>query len=260
MVTSPAPLQNRSAASSQLHHSPTETAWHSRQTYALFREYAKDRSLKLRNKIVERNLGLVRTVAHRMESNCQEPFEDLVQIGVKGLIIATEKFQLDRGVAFSSFAIPYIRGAIQHHNRDSFGLVKIPRRSFEAVASVKKSQRRLAAMGRELPLEQVAEVHSMSREKWAWTIDAVARKPVVDIDELHHVAEEDAVDRAEMRARMLSALAKLPRLKRDVVVGLYFEQKSPAAVAREHGLSLSELQELESGTIEVLRQQLGEVA
>jgi RNA polymerase sigma-B factor len=187
-----------------------------------------------------------------------------VQIGVRGLIIATEKFQLDRGVAFSSFAIPYIRGAIQHHNRDSFGLVKIPRRSFEAVASVKKSQRRLAAMGRELPLEQVAEAHGMSREKWAWTIDAVARKPVVDIDELHHVAEEDAdedaVDRTELKARLLDALARLPRVKREIMIGLYLEQKTAAAVARKSGLSLPEVQQLEAETIEILRQQLGAVA
>jgi RNA polymerase sigma-B factor len=71
-----------------------------------------------RNRLVERNLPLVRLVAARHSQRTSLPFEDLVQLGCLGLIRALESFDPGRGHALSSYAVPYIRGAIQHHLRD----------------------------------------------------------------------------------------------------------------------------------------------
>jgi RNA polymerase sigma factor (sigma-70 family) len=71
-----------------------------------------------RNRLVERNLPLVRQVAARHSQRTRLPFEDLVQVGCLGLIRALESFDPGRGHALSSYAVPYIRGAIQHYLRD----------------------------------------------------------------------------------------------------------------------------------------------
>jgi RNA polymerase sigma-B factor len=94
----------------------------------LLREYHKSPSARLRNHLVELNFGLVRKEAHHWTHQCTESYDDLLQVGSLGLIRAIERFDMSKGHAFSSFAIPYIRGEIQHYLRDKSPSVRIPRR------------------------------------------------------------------------------------------------------------------------------------
>ena len=73
-------------------------------------------------------MGLVRKEAHLWSNQCTESYDDLLQVGCMGLIRAIERFELSKGNAFSSFAVPYIRGEIQHYLRDKGVLVRMPRR------------------------------------------------------------------------------------------------------------------------------------
>ncbi|TAE56679.1 MAG: RNA polymerase sigma factor SigF [Nostocales cyanobacterium] len=90
--------------------------------------YHQNPSVKLRNQLVEIHQGLVRKIAHQFNHRCDEPYEDLEQVGYFGLIRAIERFNPNHGYAFSSFAVPYIRGEILHFLRDRSSLLKIPRR------------------------------------------------------------------------------------------------------------------------------------
>ena len=97
----------------------------------LFQEYQKKPSTEVRNHIMELNIGLVKKEAYHWVNQCSESFEDLVQVGSLGLIRAIERFNVEKGNAFSSFAIPYIRGEIQHYLRDKSSTLRIPRRWLE---------------------------------------------------------------------------------------------------------------------------------
>ena len=101
------------------------------ETLKLFQEYQKNPKTRIRNKILELNFGLVRREVHHWVHQCPESYEDLVQVGSLGLIRAIERFSIGKGHAFSSFAIPYIRGEIQHYLRDKQYIVRIPRRWLE---------------------------------------------------------------------------------------------------------------------------------
>lgn len=98
------------------------------KTIELFQQYQKAKDIKVRNQIVNLNIGLVRKEAHHWSKQCNEAFDDLMQVGSLGLLRAIERFTLERGNAFSSFASPYIRGEIQHYLRDKSATVRIPRR------------------------------------------------------------------------------------------------------------------------------------
>ncbi|MEL6581428.1 MAG: RNA polymerase sigma factor SigF [Cyanobacteria bacterium J06607_15] len=98
---------------------------------SLFHEYQKEHSTSTRNKIMELNFGLVKKEAYHWVNQCSETFEDLIQVGSIGLIRAIERFDVEKGNAFSSFAIPYIRGEIQHYLRDKSPTLRIPRRWLE---------------------------------------------------------------------------------------------------------------------------------
>lgn len=98
------------------------------KTRELLDLYRQSPTLRLRNHLVRLNIGLVRKEAMHWANQCQESWEELVQVGCLGLIRAIERFDLARGHAFSSFAVPYIRGEIQHYLRDKSPTIKVPRR------------------------------------------------------------------------------------------------------------------------------------
>jgi RNA polymerase sigma-B factor len=97
-------------------------------TLELLQHYQKDPSLEIRNQLVNLNIGLVRREAYHWLQRANESFDDLMQVGSLGLIRAIERFDPTKGYAFSSFAIPYIRGEIQHYLRDKASSMRIPRR------------------------------------------------------------------------------------------------------------------------------------
>ncbi|OKH20622.1 RNA polymerase subunit sigma [Hydrococcus rivularis NIES-593] len=133
----------------------------------LLSAYSRNPSLKLRNKLVELNAGLVRQVAHRLSKQCTESYEDLVQIGFIGLIRAIERFNPQQGCAFSSFAIPYIRGEILHYLRDKGHIMRIPRRWQELYAKGKTLRKELTlSLGRSPRESEVAKALGISLQEW----------------------------------------------------------------------------------------------
>ncbi len=97
------------------------------ESLELLREYQTSPTTHLRNRIVQLNVGLVRKEVHHWMQQCTESYDDLLQVGCLGLIRAIERFDMSKGHAFSSFAVPYIRGEIQHYLRDKSPSVRIPR-------------------------------------------------------------------------------------------------------------------------------------
>ncbi|MEL7052468.1 MAG: sigma-70 family RNA polymerase sigma factor, partial [Cyanobacteria bacterium J06588_5] len=129
--------------------------------------YQKDRSLQLRNRLVQLNIGLVRREAHRWLHNSGETFDDLMQVGSLGLIRAIERFDIQKGFAFSSFAIPYIRGEIQHYLRDKGTVVRIPRRWQTLQSQSAKAIRHLQESLNRRPSDQeVAAELDITVEEW----------------------------------------------------------------------------------------------
>ena len=92
---------------------------------------ASDPLVRRRNALVEANLPLARAVVARFSPRPPLPHEDLIQVASLGLIRAVEAFDPSRGVSFSSFAVPYIRGALLHELRDRQPMVRIPRPLWE---------------------------------------------------------------------------------------------------------------------------------
>jgi len=104
--------------------------------------------IQWRNHLVVANLGLVHSVAARFAGLSQLPYGDLVQVGCQGLIRAVEAFDGRRASCLSTFAVPYVRGAIQHELRDREAWIRPPRRLWELRQRAKAllDQRRAAGL------------------------------------------------------------------------------------------------------------------
>ncbi|MFF0066261.1 SigB/SigF/SigG family RNA polymerase sigma factor [Streptomyces sp. NPDC005279] len=99
----------------------------------------------VRNTLIEMNLSLVRYAAGPFRNRGDGEMEDIFQVGTIGLIKAIDRFDLSRGVAFSFYALPYIRGEIMRYFRDASWAVHVPRRLQELRVELARARERLAA-------------------------------------------------------------------------------------------------------------------
>lgn len=160
-----------------------KTQYHSLRSLELLTAYSRNPSLELRNELVNLNMGLVRQVAHRVSRQCWEPYEDLAQIGYLGLIRAIERFNPHQGYAFSSFAIPYIRGEMLHYLRDKGSVMRIPRRWQELYTRGKNLRKELMVELKRQPSErEVAEALGVPLQEWHECQLALQNRMMVSLD------------------------------------------------------------------------------
>ncbi|MFB8183584.1 SigB/SigF/SigG family RNA polymerase sigma factor [Streptomyces sp. NPDC055966] len=119
-----------------------------------------------RNTLIEMNMSLVRYAAGRYRSRGPQEMEDIVQVGMIGLIKAIDRFELSREVEFTSFAIPYIVGEIKRFFRDTTWAVHVPRRLQEARAQLSRATEELhSRLGRMPTVQELAGLMSLSEEE-----------------------------------------------------------------------------------------------
>lgn len=183
-----------------------------------------------RNTLAEANKKLVHKVVHRMSQVCREPYDDLYQLGYIGLIKAAERFDPSTGYAFSSFALPYIQGEIQHFLRDQWQSVKLPRTAIETKAKVRRLQRHLAKLGRDIDTSQIAWGLGISEEKWR-EIEALDSNVTISLDELLHEPMQPDAEVIDDRA-VLKHLNKLQANQRTAIVEKFFSNVSIQDIAK----------------------------
>lgn len=133
----------------------------------LLRLYQQSPSNDVRNQLVQLNIGLVRKEVHHWLNQCTETYDDLLQVGCIGLIRAIERFDMSKGNAFSSFAIPYIRGEIQHYLRDKSPCVRVPRQWLTLERQAAKMAKELQTQLNRQPSElEIANALNISLEEW----------------------------------------------------------------------------------------------
>jgi RNA polymerase sigma-B factor len=118
-----------------------------------------------RDRIVERYMPLVRSVASRYGGR-GEPLEDLVQVGAIGLVLAIERFDVERGTQFTTYAVPTIVGEIQRHFRDRAWAVHVPRRMKELSLRLTRTiESATADLGRAPTIAELAETIGIDEDE-----------------------------------------------------------------------------------------------
>src|ERR1700760_2839319 len=108
----------------------------------LFVRWQKFGDQKAREELVDRFLPLARNLARRY-AGAREPFDDLLQVASLGLVKAVDRFDVDRGAAFSSFAVPTILGELKRYFRDLGWSVHVPRGAQGRAGKVEEAQQAL---------------------------------------------------------------------------------------------------------------------
>lgn len=223
-----------------------------RESLELLQQYRETPTAELRNSLVEMNFGLVRREALHWVQQCNETYEDLVQVGSLGLIRAVERFEIPRGHAFSSFAIPYIRGEIQHYLRDKGDSIRIPRRWLELRQQARSYIRQVQSEDNRLPSDrEIAEFLSITLETWQdiklahvnrspLSLDA----PLQDEDESSTMGQllPDPRYRSfqlaqEDQLRLQQALTQVEQKTRDILEFVFLQDLTQRETAERLGIS-----------------------
>ena len=221
----------------------------------LLTQYAKTPTIELRNRIATINHRLALSVAHREKGRRVLDVADLEQLASIGLLKAIEKYDPSKGAAFSSFAVPFIRGEIMHFCRDHETTVKVPRRWREQADSVRKTQKDLLEQGREASTLDIALSMGFAAEKWREIEQATSNHKLVslDDDEALEVAD-DAVENTDcVEDAIVCGLQLLPEQQRACIVEKFWGELSDSIIAVRHGLTVSEVTQLINDGIKRLR-------
>ncbi len=192
---------------------------------------------RIRATLVELHLPLVEYLARRFR-NRGEWLDDLTQVATIGLIKSIDRFDLERGVEFSTYATPTIVGEIKRHFRDKGWAVRVPRRLQELKLSLTKAIGELAQReGRAPTVSELAAHLQMSEEEVLEGLESANAYSTVSLD-APDSGDEDAPAVADSLGMIDEALEGVeyreslkPLLERLPAAG---EEDPAAAVLREH--------------------------
>lgn len=223
------------------------------ETAELLQRYHRTRESQVRNRLVQLNIGLVRREAHRWVRQSSESFDDLMQVGSLGLIHAIERFDLSKGYAFSSFAIPYIRGEIQHYLRDRSATMRIPRKWQSLSYRARKAVQTLRIDLQRHPTDrELADYLQITLEEWQQVKLATRNRSPLSLDA--PVLDEEACSASlsdvlpdpkyrsfqlaeEDRIRLQQALQQLEERTRKILEFVFLQDLTQKETAERLGIS-----------------------
>lgn len=193
-------------------------------------------------------MPLVRALAARYAGR-GEPLEDLVQVGSVGLIKAFDRFDVDRGVDFASYAVPTIVGEIRRHFRDKAWAMHVPRRLKELSLRLSRLLDELTTeLGRSPTVTELAEAAGVEEED---VIDALDSSNAYSTRSLQAPFEDGGGDTlaeklgsgdagyAEIEdvALIETGLDSLDERERRIVELRFFKEMTQSQIAAEIGIS-----------------------
>jgi RNA polymerase sigma-B factor len=221
-----------------------------REDRRLFLRYHHDGDVAARERLAERFMPLARQVARRYQRP-DESFEDLVQVASLGLVKAIDRFDPDRGTAFTSYAVPTMSGEIRRHFRDASWALHVPRSVQDRVMRLNTSMSRLSAkLGRSPTPSELAADLEEEVEIVLEALEAARAHDAISLDMSRGSDSEDAGTYAdkvgapderyellENQSVIAGTLRALPERDR-MVLGLRFEHDlTQAQIASRVGIS-----------------------
>ncbi|MCZ4498888.1 MAG: polymerase, sigma 28 subunit, SigD/FliA/WhiG [Marmoricola sp.] len=217
--------------------------------------------------LIELHIPLVEHCARRFVHR-GEPFEDLFQVGMIGLIKAVDRFDLDRGVEFSTYATPTVIGEIKRHFRDKGWAIRVPRRLQELRMSIGAATGELSqSLGRsptpreiadrlEVTVEDVLEGLESSNAYATMSLDAAGSSEDGPswIDSLGE--DDPEIDFVEIRESLRPLIERLPRREQEILILRFFRQQTQSQIAEQVGISQMHVSRLLNRTLERLRDEI----
>lgn len=214
----------------------------------LFESYERDKSVRLRDFIINKYLYVAEIIAKKFVNRGVE-YDDLYQVASLALIKALDRYEFSRGVKFVSFATPTIVGEIKNYFRDKTRMIRISRRDSELIRKLGDTKETLSAeYGRSVSPEELAEKLSVSVERVLELMETQSAAYAASLDSYITINEDlklikllgntdDEYERVEDRDFIKKCLSQLDDLEKRLIRERFGEGKSQREVAVTLGVS-----------------------
>jgi RNA polymerase sigma-B factor len=222
-----------------------------------------------REELVRLFYPLAEHLARRFRSR-GEPLDDLIQVASIGLLKAIDRFDLERGVRFSTYAVPTIVGELKRHFRDTGWAIRVPRRLQErallvrdAIASASQELGRsptvselamFANISEEEVLEAMETMHAHSVESLDTPVDDDTAGTASAIGEV-----DETLELLEGWANAAPLLRTLPERERRLLYYRFVCDMPQSQIAQSLGISQMHVSRLLARTLAHLRGTIGDV-
>ena len=219
------------------------------------------------DELISLNMGLVKNIAARFRERGTD-YEDLVQLGVIGMIKAARSFDFSFNTVFSTYAVPLIIGEIRRFLRDD-GMIKVSR-SLKKVGSdaLRCKEKFIAENGREPRLSELSQLCGVDAEELVSALEAIG--PVHSLSESgdaggdddsptleNMIGETDSrIDGLTDRIALCEAIKKLPPVSRQLIILRYFKEMSQQQTGNILGMTQVKVSREEKKIMEKLRDAL----
>ena len=243
-------------------------------TTELWKEYKLTHSAEIKNELMLNYMWVVKFVVQKtkLPTNSVLEMDDFMGIGMLGLNNAIERFDLDRGVKFETYAVPRIRGMIQDELRNLDWLPRSTRKKAQDYIAAK--DKLSVEKGRDATIEEIMEELQITPDKYQKYLAAAdsARSflslndsnfYVNDYDNSVNILEEipedaddnflNAVIEKEKTDFIVSYLSNLEEKKRLVMILYYYEERNFREIGEDLGLTESRICQIHTSVINDLR-------
>jgi RNA polymerase sigma-B factor len=239
--------------------------------FARFRDPGAAEPVRIaaRDDLVSLHLPLVEHCARRFR-NRGEPLEDLVQVGTIGLIKSIDRFDLDRGVEFSTYATPTIIGEIKRYFRDKGWAIRVPRRLQELRMQIAGATAELTqTLGRSPTPRELADAVGCSLDEVVEGIESGNAYSTLSLDASDDGGEDGGIsmlelmglddaqlEHVEIRESIKPLLEALAPREKQILLLRFFKGRTQSQIAAEIGVSQMHVSRLLSRTLDQLRTSL----
>jgi RNA polymerase sigma-B factor len=241
------------------------------ESAVLFERWHRHRDRMARDELIERFLPLAHKLARRYIRS-SEPYEDLAQVASLGLVKAVERFDPDRGYAFTSLAVPTILGELKRYFRDSSWALHVERGAQERARQITAAQQAIGARtGRVPTVGEISQYLELSEEEVldglqiAEAYDAVSldAPPASDSDgsvsRLETLGQNDEqLELIDDAATIFAAARHLSERERRVLYLRFGEDLPQTEIAKRIGVSQMQVSRLLRRALHRLRELAGD--
>ncbi len=212
------------------------------------------------NSFITGHFGLVHSVACRFKDRGIE-YEELFSAGCVGLVKAGNNYDEERGLKFSTYAVPVIMGEIKQLFRDG-GSVKVSRSLKELSLKITRLKDELIKNGEEPTVQLLAEKAGVSAEEAAMALSAAV--PVLSLSVADDDGESGILDipveppqlKSTEKLALRQVIGKLPEQDRQLIYHRYWEECTQSKTAQVLGMTQVQVSRREKKILEHLKEEL----
>lgn len=236
----------------------------------LFKRYKEKGEKEVRDILIEKHLYIAEILSKKYANRGIE-YDDIYQVACIGLIYAIDRFDINKGYEFSSFATPTIIGEIKKYFRDKGWTIRVPRRIQELSKKINNAKIQLSQQLQRSPnIEDIANYLKCSEEEVLEALEASKVYTPQSLDVTYDsnnddkevnlaelIGEEDIYfSKIENNDFIMKTMDKLNEIERKILVERYFNKKTQVAIAKNLDISQMTVSRIEKKILEKLRKEV----